>query len=290
MGMKFDRILLAAGAIAAAIAGGPANTQTANAQTWTGIYVGANGGYAWRGDTTTSFTANDPTAQRMTCGGEGGATCPGSLNTDLKGGFGGLQVGYNRQVNPNWVFGVEFDLSLAAIRGSGTGAGFNLFISPANFTGEQEIKWFATFRGRAGYLATPGLLLFGTGGLAVAGVDESAILKVPVGAGFGGSDGPFSFICHQPFGSMPDCFRGSRSRTATGWTAGGGLEYAVMPNLTIKTEYLYVGLSRSPVRVTALVTDSTPIPSSFNANFGRPDFHLVRFGLNYNFGGCIGTC
>jgi outer membrane immunogenic protein len=60
--MKFDRILLAAGAIAAAIAGGPANVQTANAQNWTGVYIGANGGYAW-GDTTASFTPNDVTSQ-----------------------------------------------------------------------------------------------------------------------------------------------------------------------------------------------------------------------------------
>jgi outer membrane immunogenic protein len=202
-----------------------------------------------------------------------------------------IQVGYNHQVNPNWLVGVEVHFNLARIRGNGIGAGFNLVSVPSNFTGEQEIKWFATFRGRLAYVASPGFLLFGTGGLAVAGVDESAILKVTPGIGFGASDFPFSFICHQPLGSMPDCFKGSQSRTATGWTAGGGLEYTVMRNLTIKTEYLYVGLSRSPVRVTALVTlNNNPVPSSFNANFGRPDFHLIRFGLNYNFGGCIGGC
>ncbi|HZO46197.1 MAG TPA: outer membrane beta-barrel protein [Xanthobacteraceae bacterium] len=287
--MKFDRSLLAAGAIAATLTGGAADAQTSNGQSWSGIYGGINGGYAWGGDKTVSFTPNDGAAQIATCGGFVGGTCPGALNTNLQGGFGGLQVGYNRQVDQNWVLGVEIDFNLAAIRGSGTGTDFNLGILAANFTGEQEIKWFATFRGRVGYLATPGLLLFGTAGLAVAGVDESSILKVAPNIGAGVENGT-SYLCHEPFGSMPDCFKGSRSRTATGWTAGGGFEYAVMRNLTVKTEYLYVGLDRSPLRVTALVPSSGLPPASFSANFGRPDFHLVRFGLNYNFGGCIGSC
>ena len=29
----------------------------------------------------------------------------------------------------------------------------------------------------------------------------------------------------------------------TGWTAGAGLEYQITPNLSFKTEYLYVSLS-----------------------------------------------
>src|SRR5262245_39971336 len=103
--MKFNGILLAAGIIAAALASS-ANVQTANAQNWTGIYIGANGGYAW-GDTTASFTPNDVTSQRVTCGGGGGGTCPGPLSTDLNGGFGGIQVGYNHQINLNWLVGVE---------------------------------------------------------------------------------------------------------------------------------------------------------------------------------------
>src|SRR5262245_61403864 len=50
---------------------------------WTGFYVGGHAGYGWSD----------------------------SENLDPKGWFGGGQVGYNWQYAPNWVFGLEGDIS-----------------------------------------------------------------------------------------------------------------------------------------------------------------------------------
>src|SRR5438309_2788861 len=59
---------------------------------WTGFYVGLNGGYSWGRANTTLFPASilaTPLAQ------------------DVNGGLFGGQIGYNWQVNPKWVLGLE---------------------------------------------------------------------------------------------------------------------------------------------------------------------------------------
>ena len=79
--------LLVASIIAAAFYGGPAIAADmtvrappppAPISNWTGIYVGANGGYGWR-DPPVTYTPNDPAALLGTCG---GGTCipPASFN------------------------------------------------------------------------------------------------------------------------------------------------------------------------------------------------------------------
>ena len=65
-------------------------------------------------------------------------------------------------------------------------------------------------RGRVGYLVTPTLLLYGTGG--------------------------FAYGQRERF---------QRSNTSTGWTAGGGVEWLFAPHWSAKAEYLYVDLSSS---------------------------------------------
>lgn len=64
---------------------------------------------------------------------------------------------------------------------------------------------------------------------------------------------------------------GSQSRMHTGHTWGGGLEYAFAPNWSAKVEYLYVNLGRENY-------------SDFGVS-ARNDFHTVRLGVNYRFGG-----
>ncbi len=67
-----------------------------------------------------------------------------------------------------------------------------------------------------------------------------------------------------------------------GWTLGGGLEYALWQKWTVKAEYLYVSLNGNSVTETALSSGGF-LPASFNANFSRTNFNIVRVGLNYQF-------
>jgi outer membrane immunogenic protein len=81
------------------------------------------------------------------------------------------------------------------------------------------------------------------------------------------------------------CFAGSSGNTATGWTAGGGVEYALWQQWSLKLEYLYVSLASNGLMETALSTlhPGLTTPASFNANFSHTNFNVVRVGLNYQF-------
>jgi outer membrane immunogenic protein len=65
----------------------------------------------------------------------------------------------------------------------------------------------------------------------------------------------------------------------TGWTVGGGVEYAFLGNWTAKVEYLYADLGKFDCGAAcggAVIVDNV----SFQTN-------IVRAGLNYKFSGPI---
>ncbi len=85
------------------------------ADSWTGFYVGGNVGYGWSAsDATATFAANPPPPG----GGHvdlAGAGAPVSFN--MSGAVGGFQLGYNWQLNQQWVVGLEADFDLSGIKG-----------------------------------------------------------------------------------------------------------------------------------------------------------------------------
>ena len=247
------------------------------AYNWTGFYVGANGGYGW-GDRNVGFSPNDPSSASEFSG-TGSPALP-NANFDVKGGFGGVQLGYNWLFASNWLAGIEADFDLASIKGSGTsphaivGQGTSL---PGTATVSEKTKWFGTARLRLGSLITPGLLVYGTGGFAYGRVAQDAdyvqtvtiVNIVP----------PFAFSCT----AGTPCFAGSSSKVRTGWTVGAGAEWALWNSLTFKIEYLYVNLGDNAFPMTATATEPGFTPASINVDFGQSDFHSVRAGLNYKF-------
>jgi outer membrane immunogenic protein len=162
----------------------PIDAAIANAShDWAGAYVGVNAGYGWgEFDTEGAATVDDPTYAG-------------------NGALGGFQIGYNKQLG-TFVIGVEADLQAAGIQESTTGGGA---------TATTSLDWFSTARGRVGY-AFDQTLLYGTGGLAVGGVETSV--------SSGDSD----------------------DKVLTGFAAGAGVEQAFTENLSVKAEYLYVDL------------------------------------------------
>lgn len=109
---------------------------------WTGFYIGINGGYAWADADWTGTS--------------------GSASTKPKGGLLGGTIGFNYQTGA-WVWGLEGDFDAAWIKDTATGTG----ICAAAPGCETKSDWFGTARGRIGY-AWDRWMPFITGGVAFA--------------------------------------------------------------------------------------------------------------------------
>lgn len=211
---------------------------------WTGFYIGGNGGYGWH-DRTANLSGNDPSAA-VILGFPGSVTPLANPNFDVDGGFGGFQVGYNWQFHPRWLAGLEADFDFADLKGRGTSSNISLAVVTGTATVSDQIKWFGTVRARLGYLVTNELLLYGTGGFAYGRVERQADYTT-VGAGLLVSVAPNPFICTAGIA----CLAGSSSSVETGWTIGGGAEWALWNNLTFKAEYFYVNLGENSFAIRA---------------------------------------
>jgi outer membrane immunogenic protein len=184
-------------------------------------------------------------------------------NTTNGSGFlGGGQIGYNWQVNPAWVVGLEADFQGSNLGGSATvGGRFPLFgggfaPNPATFTANDKLDWFGTVRGRVG-LSIGRQLFYTTAGLAYG---QAAL----------------STNFATPFFTFP----ASATVTKTGWIAGIGTEGAFIGNWSAKAELLYYDLGK-----TTLLGAAKPAISGFL--LGK-DFEteglIVRGGLNLKLG------
>jgi outer membrane immunogenic protein len=127
---------------------------------WSGIYIGANGGYSYG---TSSWS--DPTGALLI---PPGAVATGNFNP--KGWLAGGTIGANYQFWGGAVLGVEADWDWSNLNGTTSTPGVCL---PGGC--ETKADWMSTVRGRAGW-AFDRVLLYGTGGAAFA----------PIQAGFNG--------------------------------------------------------------------------------------------------------
>jgi outer membrane immunogenic protein len=227
---------------------------------WSGFYVGVNVGWGW-GKPTGDLAGFSQTPGIIGAIADG--RIPGSLDVKPDGAIGGGQIGVNWQTGVV-VVGLEADIQASGIRKERdlfiAGPGFPAL--PAQITAEERIRWFGTARARLGVTPVERALLYVTGGFAFGGVHSSARIAFPFPGG--GFDGDFS---------------GSQSSTKTGWTAGGGFEYAFDNNWSVKAEYLYIDLGSTTFRLV-----DPNFPNDFvDYRFDHRD-HIARVGVNYKFG------
>jgi outer membrane immunogenic protein len=257
---------------------------------WTGFYVGLNAGGTWAnsnlqtlGVGPVAYTPGFPNGNLLQLNAHlaafSSAASVSGVNSGAKGGFiGGGQIGYNWQFYGSFVAGVEADIQgLAGSGGAGSVATSASVGNGSNFIGfhsfRGSIDYIGTVRGRLGWLFTPTLLLYGTGGLAYGGVTLNTTSLV--------YNDNLSNL-----GVLPASLGGVNfSNTQVGWTAGGGVEWMFMPNWSAKVEYLYYDLG-SVTQNYALASSNTVLPQS--ALFGgqaraRVNGNIVRAGLNYHF-------
>jgi outer membrane immunogenic protein len=165
-----------------------------------------------------------------------------SYSYDVDGFIGGGQAGYNWQSGA-FVFGLEADVGYKGFKGDDAG-----------FAGAIDAikgRWGGTFRGRLG-IASDRALFYVTGGLAWLNYRYSSTIT-PAGPG------------------------ATFTNTDTGWTVGGGIEYAFASQWSAKVEYLYADYGdrnrSTPIFVNPWTTTLTT--------------NEVRVGLNYKFGGPV---
>jgi outer membrane immunogenic protein len=157
----------------------------APAFSWTGFYLGAHVGYGWAQARYDDFAGT-------------------TASVNANGVFGGIQGGYNWQMN-NFVFGLEADVAAGGMR--------RTFDLGGGDTYRASVPFLSSVRARAG-LAADRALFYVTGGLGVATLQD-----------------------RWNIGGVVT----TASSTRAGYTVGGGIEYAFTPNWTAKAEYLYYG-------------------------------------------------
>jgi outer membrane immunogenic protein len=234
---------------------------------WTGAYAGGNIGYSW-GSTRSNFDAPgfaDGFGSALFC-----CQVPSSFPVTLKpdGVIGGFQVGYNWQMAPNWIFGIEGDLNLSAERASTSfsssydceGPQRNAIICDLSQTRTAKIHWFDTVRARVGWLITPTMFVYGTGGLAFGRVSLSGTVM-------------------DDLNSTGAGFRFSDSDIKAGYAVGGGVEgaFANTKDWTWKVEYLYIDLG------SLKGSGIEPITGNLYTWDAKFIDNIIRVGFNYRF-------
>jgi outer membrane immunogenic protein len=213
---------------------------------WTGFYVGGDVGAAWLSESATWNPLPDP----ATFG-----AFPNSANDRGVAFLGGAHAGYDYQVMPDWVVGLEGDWTWTKAGGTATAPWVP---QPGATTTSANLDWLASARGRIGYLVTPDIMTYATGGAAWAKINYSAVSTDP-GIGYSATT--------------------DFSSTQTGYAVGGGLEWTMTDNWTVRAEYLYYQFNKGP-NVIAQAPGGLP-PSNFV--WGNANISVARAGVSYKF-------
>jgi outer membrane immunogenic protein len=218
---------------------------------WTGFYVGGNAGYSWMNGT-------DKISGPLI----GDGIIPASVPVAPHGFIGGGQLGYNWQISPRWVVGVEADMSWTDMEKTSAVAGSDL---TRIMTAHEKLDWLGTARARVGFIPADHILVYGTGGLAYGHVGLSTALTTVR------LDGTLNCTGNN-------CENGSTSDTKVGWTIGAGTEWAFTNNWSLKAEYLHYDLGT----VSHIMTDPNFPAAVLNAASDTKG-NIVRAGVNYHF-------
>ena len=199
---------------------------------WTGGYVGLQAGYAWgRGAGYYHLGALAEQAE-----------------IDNDGWLGGVQAGYNYQIN-NWVIGVEGDIAWSNAKSVN-----NIYRLDGTDVADihVDMDWLASLTARVGYAA------------------DRTLFYAKGGIGFTHMSLGDTFINGSPVFA-------SGSDTVTGWTLGAGVEHAVTDKWTVKAEYQYYHFD-AEIAVNR-IADGV-LWRTYDDNI---DVHALKIGLNYKF-------
>lgn len=215
---------------------------------WSGCYIGGHVGGAWGGEHWSNprgFTLPNGATLFTT-------TDEIPLDQRIGGGLAGGQAGCRYQVLPQLVIGAVGDFSHANIQREDS---VSPFVTPPGNSAPTAVRIhtddLATAGGMIGF-AHERLLVYGKGGAAWAR-NRYELAVTPVA--FAGAD----FVAAE---------------WRPGWFAGGGIEYAITPNLSTFLEFNYYDFGKK----TVAFTDQGGAVSTMDLG---QRLNAIRFGLNY---------
>ncbi|HZR87587.1 MAG TPA: outer membrane beta-barrel protein [Bradyrhizobium sp.] len=250
---------------------------------WSGAYAGLDLGLrsSMTNATENGVTINGAAAPCVFAGFVPPRSCVSSEPMNGSAFRLGGHLGYDWQISPQWLVGIEGDAGWAdrtvTFHGSALPGNINGFLFPiGSFSGLQgdsfsvKSTWDASLRGRVGVLATPSLLIYATGGAAWLHFESTSSCGLsPVGD---------CFTTMSPLSI-------TNATTKLGWTLGGGGETRLWSNWFGRAEYRYADYG-----------NVSYVNTVFNAGFGgfgpfiyndtyslHMRTHTLNFGLSYKF-------
>jgi outer membrane immunogenic protein len=211
--------------------------------TWTGFYVGAGWGYGMS-DTNSSVVLPSGAFQ-------------GTTSNGARGWLGMADVGYDYQFNVggwNLVAGVLADYNFGNMTGTWN---FQAAGAPlSTLTGVEKEKSFWDAGARIGWLITPDILSYFSGGYSQAHFDGMTL---------------------NPFGAPLS----TASHNYGGWFTGAGIETKIqsIPGLYFNTEYRFTSYNNTTLAVNG---SGTPPIGPFSLKLS-PTQQTVMSGIHYKF-------
>ena len=229
---------------------------------WTGIYIGVNGGYGWSNGTVTEAPFQSF---------PGPAVVPAAfVGSNVNGALFGIHAGYNWQ----WtalVVGAEGDFDAATMANSSQvvladplgGSGGT---AADAFMAHQNLSYLASVRGRLGYALGPNLV-YVTGGAAWESLRTNVLLSTNTAAGTGSAAAVASL----------------NNPTRSGWIVGTGYEWMITPNWLVRAEYLHYGFNAgNALAVTVPCAIGGPgAACGGNISSSTNNVDVVRVGLSF---------
>ncbi len=254
-------------AATAADMGLPAKAPPAPPPSWTGFYIGLEGGGGW-GTSESQADVGTFVDQLITLNG-GTVTSPLALSipgpqVNYNGFLGGVDVGYNWQFGGMWLVGIEGDFDGSTMQGNTA--------CVLVFNCSVKHDWVADITGRFGLIAQNNVLLYVKGGWA-------------------GADSQYNNSNSVTIGTTTFAANASASGTLGGGLLGVGIEYMITPNLMARLEYDHIefetqtfgfGISTTPpVTGTVIPTLNVAIHDSMNIVKGGIDYKFWSWGGGY---------
>ncbi len=199
-----------------------------------------------------------------------------SNSYSTSGVFGGVHVGYNYQLMGPLLVGLQAEYNFAGI----TGSAENIFL---NYEA-TAVREFGSVDGRIG-LTFDRLLLYAIGGFAYGDIRG----QILCGNILCGAFIPPNLITGLPGVAVTRDFAQNRY----GFDVGGGIEYNLMGNITVRAEYRYydfgslgfndAGFGAFPAGFPSLAVGFNPFSIAIPNHRDRETMHTGRIGLTYHF-------